>query len=188
MELVCFFVKDFFDAGIYQHFEAVNARRMGNVDCRVLDAGAVFRRLGNGVHFRMDGAKTVLFRVAIRRLGFINQAANIDTMGHPRRRAVIARSQNVFVPDDDRADFGPRAGRSLRNLAGDRHKVLIPAQTLAHVLNSGRFVFAQNDFDFGADLRADALLHIILIYGDFQQAPTVENSDQIPLLDSSVTP
>ena len=66
-QLIGLLVVNLFDARVDQNFEAVDARRVGDVDRAVFDAGAVLRRLSDGVHLRMDGAKTVLLGIAVGR-------------------------------------------------------------------------------------------------------------------------
>jgi hypothetical protein len=132
VKFVSFFVKDFFDPRIHQHLETMNAWRMGNINGGVFDAGAILRRLGDGVHFRVNGAKTVLLRLPVRSPGFINQAAGVGAMGHARWRAVVTGSENILIAHDDRTDFGPHTSRPFSDLLGYGHEILIPAQSFAH--------------------------------------------------------
>ena len=104
----------------------MNTRRMGNVDRAVFDGRAVFRRLGDGIHLGVDGAKAVLLGVTVRGFRFVNQTADISAMGHARRRPVISGGKDVFVAHDHRADLCASAGRALSHVQGDRHEVLIP--------------------------------------------------------------
>lgn len=72
VEFVLLFVKNALNAGIDQHFQAMNAGSVGNVDVRVTDADAIFGCLSDGVDLRMDRAVAVLFHVAARRFGLID--------------------------------------------------------------------------------------------------------------------
>src|SRR5712692_5498074 len=67
VRLVVALVEDASDAGVDQHFQTVNARRVRDVDVRVADAGAVLGRLGDGVDLRVDGPEAVLLELARRR-------------------------------------------------------------------------------------------------------------------------
>lgn len=61
VELIRFLVKDAPDTGIHQHFETMDTRGVGHINIRPTDIGAVLRRLGNGIDFRVDGPVAVLF-------------------------------------------------------------------------------------------------------------------------------
>lgn len=65
VQLVRFEVKNLFYSGIDQHFEAVDAGCVRYVNGGILDGRTVFRSLGNGVHLGVDGAKAILFGIAI---------------------------------------------------------------------------------------------------------------------------
>ena len=65
VQLVSLLIIDVFDAGVHQNFQAVDARGMRNIDRRVFDVRAVFCRLSNGVHLRVNGAKTILLGIAV---------------------------------------------------------------------------------------------------------------------------
>lgn len=82
--------------------------------------------MGNRVHFRMDGAETILLDFAVRRFGFVNQAANVRAVRHSCGRAVVSSREDTLVPDYDSAHFCPGASRALRHLAGNRQKILVP--------------------------------------------------------------
>src|SRR6266542_3068578 len=91
----------------------MNARCMSDVDGCVFDAGTIFCRLSNRIHFGMDGAKAVLLCFSVGCFGFIYETADVGTMGHTRRRAVISRGKDIFIAYDHRANFSPCTGRSL---------------------------------------------------------------------------
>src|SRR4029453_2395046 len=64
MQLVLAVVANARDAGVDQHLEAVDARRVGEIDRRVADGRAVLRRLRDGVDLGVDAPKAVLFPLA----------------------------------------------------------------------------------------------------------------------------
>jgi hypothetical protein len=136
VQLVGLEVVNFLNAGVHQYFQTMDAWCVGDVYRRILDVGAVLRRLGDGVHLGMDRAKAVLLGVAIGRFRLVNQTANVGAVGHPGGRAIVTGGENILIPSDNGADFGARACRSLGHLQSDRHEVLIPAQPFAHNIPS----------------------------------------------------
>src|SRR5690349_36832 len=62
-----FAVEDSLEAGVRDHLEARPTRRSRDVDARVVDPGAVLRRLDDRVRFGVDGpdAVTVLHHVVV---------------------------------------------------------------------------------------------------------------------------
>src|SRR5262245_58017173 len=110
----------------------MNAGCMGTVNRAIFDTGTVLGRLGDGVHFSMDGAKAVLLGVAVRCLRLIDQATDISAMWHPCRRSVVTGGENVFVTHDHGPNLCPAYRRPLGNLKRNGHEILIPAQPLAH--------------------------------------------------------
>src|SRR5205823_1980658 len=132
VRLVLVLVEDAADAGVDQHFEAVNARRVGDVDVRVANARPVLGRLRDRVDLGVDRAKAVLLGLARRRPRRVDEAARFRAMRQAGRRAVVARREDVLVADDHGADLGTAARGSLRHLTGDGEEVLMPARTLAH--------------------------------------------------------
>ena len=107
MELVGFFVKDVFDAGIHEDLEAVNAGGVRDVNGGVFDTGAVLCGLGDGVHLRVNRPEAILLNVSIRRLRLVDKAADIRAVRHPRGRAIIAGGEDIPVAHYDGSDFGP---------------------------------------------------------------------------------
>lgn len=134
MQLIRDFIVDVFDPSIDEDFEAVDARGVGDVDRRILDAGAVFGRLRDRVHFRMDGAEAILLGIPVRGFGLVDETADVNAMGHSRRRAVVARGQDVFVAHDHGAHLRALTSGALCYLARDRHEILVPAQSSAHAV------------------------------------------------------
>ena len=72
VELVGIEIKNFFDPGVHQNLKTVDAGSVGNVDRRILYARPVLGGLRDRVHFSVDGAKTVLFSVAVGCFRFVN--------------------------------------------------------------------------------------------------------------------
>ncbi len=132
VKLVGFLIVDIFDARVDEYLEAVNARRVGDVDRGIFNGRAVFRRLSDRVHLRMNSAEAVLLRIPVGGLGLIHEAARVCAMGHSCRGAVVARRQDILVAHDHRAYLCTVAGGALCHLAGDGHKILMPAQSLSH--------------------------------------------------------
>src|SRR2546425_6512648 len=130
--LVLVLVEDAPDAGVDQHLQAVNARRVRDVDVGVADGGAVLRRLRDDVDLGVDGAEAVLLGLARRRAGRVDQAADVGAVGQAGRRPVVAGGQDVLVAHDHRPDLGAGAGGALGHLSRDGHEVLVPARALAH--------------------------------------------------------
>src|SRR5689334_16003658 len=130
--LVLALVEDALDARVDEHLQAVNARRMGDVDVGVPDARAVLRRLRDRVDLGVDRAEAVLLRPAARRPRRVDEAADVGAVREPGGRAVVPRRQDVLVPDDHRPDLGAETRRPLGHLARDGEEVLMPARTLAH--------------------------------------------------------
>ena len=110
MQFVRLFVINFFDAGVDQYLETVNAWRMRNVNRAVFYARAVFCRLSDGVHFSMNGPEAVLLGVAIGGFGFVDQTTDIGTMGHTSWGTVITRGEDVLIAHDYCADLRAGAG------------------------------------------------------------------------------
>src|SRR5207249_11639094 len=95
-------------------------------------AGAVLRRLRDGVDLGVDGAEAVLLRLAGGRTRGVDEATHLVAVRQPGRRAVVARRQDVLVAHDHRAHLGARAGGALRHLARGGEEGLRPAGALAH--------------------------------------------------------
>ena len=68
VQFIRLLIINFFDAGIDQDFQAMNAWRMRDVNRRIFDRRSVLRRLRDSIHFSVDRAKAVLFGIAIGRL------------------------------------------------------------------------------------------------------------------------
>jgi len=68
VKLIRQLVVDFPDAGVDQHLDAVDARGVRYVDRAVFDAGAVLRRLRDGVDLGVDRAEAIFFCIAVGRL------------------------------------------------------------------------------------------------------------------------
>jgi hypothetical protein len=177
VELVGIEIKNFFDPGVYQNLKTVDAGSVGNVDRRILYARPVLGGLRDRVHFSVDGAKTVLFSVAVGCFRFVNQAAHVGAMGHAGGRAIVSSCENILVTGDHGADFGTGAGRPLGHLQGDRHEILIPAQPIAH--NAPGFLVLDRNTHFITDFRGGSVSGTILINCDFQQAPTIKQTDEL---------
>src|SRR5437763_16920358 len=133
--LVLVLVEDAADARVDEHLEAVNAGGVRDVDVGVADAGAVLRRLRDGVDLGVDGAEAVLLRLAGGRTRGVDEATHLVAVRQPGRRAVVARRKDVLVAHDHRPHLGARAGGALGHLARDGEEVLMPARALAHVTN-----------------------------------------------------
>src|SRR5262249_18301984 len=84
VQLVRLLVEDALDAGVDEHLEAVNAGGVRDVDVGVADAGAVLRRLCDGVDLGMDAAEAVLLDLAGGRCGTVDEAADVETVRQPR--------------------------------------------------------------------------------------------------------
>ena len=54
------------------------------------------------------------------------QAADVETVAEPRRRAIVTRGQDAPVADQDRADVAADAGGAVGNHPGDVHEIIIP--------------------------------------------------------------
>src|ERR1700688_4318559 len=82
VKLVGLFVEDRADTGVDQHLEALDTRRMRDVDVRVADRGAIFCRLRDRVHFGVNRAIAVLLDFAVGRARFVDQTADsgLDTV------------------------------------------------------------------------------------------------------------
>src|SRR5213593_4228344 len=135
LSLVLALVEDAADARVDEHLQAVNAGRVRDVDVGIADAGAVLRRLRDGVDLGVDGAKAVLLRLARGRARSVDETTRLRAVRQPGRRAVVAGRQDVLVAHDHRAHLGARAGGALRHLARDGEEVLMPARALAHGTN-----------------------------------------------------
>src|SRR4029077_18774849 len=132
VQLVRLLVEDPLDAGIDEHLEAVDARRVRDVDAGVADAGAVLRRLRDRVDLGVDAAEAVLLDLAARSGGAIDETPDVEAVRQARRRSVVARREDVLVTHDDGAHLRAQAGRALGDLPGDREEVLVPGRSRAH--------------------------------------------------------
>src|SRR5438552_8415291 len=135
LSLVLALVEDAADTRVDEHLQAVNAGRVRDVDVGVADAGAVLRRLRDGVDLGGDGAEAVLLRLAGGRTRAVDEATHLVAARQPGRRAVGGRRQDVLVAHDHRAHLRARAGGALGHLARDGEEVLMPARALAHGTN-----------------------------------------------------
>src|SRR3989475_9285099 len=147
--LVLVLVVDAPDARVHQHLEAVNARRVRDVDVGVADAGAVLRRLRDRVDLGVDRAEAVLLGLAGRRAGRVDEAADVGAVRQAGRRAVVPGSEDVLVAHDDGADLGAIAGGALGHLPRDRHEVLLPARALS----GGRVAHGRMRIGSGTNVR-----------------------------------
>src|SRR5262249_43412216 len=85
------------------------------------------------VDLGMDRAEAVLLHVPRRRARRVNQAAHVGAVRQPGGRAVVAGGDDALVAHDHGANLCAGAGRALRDLARDRHEVLMPARTVGHL-------------------------------------------------------
>src|SRR5262249_46490513 len=124
--------EDALDARVDEHLEAVDARRVCDVDVAVADARAVLRRLRDGIDLGVDAAEAVLLDLAAGCGRAVDQAAHVETVRQPGRRGVVAGGENGLVAHDHRSQLGAQAGGAFRHLARDGHEVLVPGRPVAH--------------------------------------------------------
>src|SRR4029077_7447588 len=127
MKLIGFQIVNVLDAGVDQHFEAVNARRMSNANSSVFYARTILGCLCKSIHLRGTGSEAVFFRFSIGCFGLIDEAAGVGAVGHTCRRAVVTSGEDVLIPDDNRTNLSAGTGRTFRDLLRYGHEVLIPA-------------------------------------------------------------
>src|SRR4029453_6023958 len=97
LQLVRLLVEDAFDARVDENLEAVDARRVRDVDVAVADAGAVLRCLRDGVDLGVDAPEAVLLDLAARRGGAVDETSRIEAVREPCRRSVVAGGEVVLV-------------------------------------------------------------------------------------------
>src|SRR5581483_7777566 len=111
LPLVLVLVEDAADARVDEHLQAVDARRVRDVDVGVADRGAVLRRLRDRIDLGVDRAEAVLLDLAGRRPRRVDEAADVDAVRETRRRAVVAGREDVLVAHDHGPDLRSQARR-----------------------------------------------------------------------------
>lgn len=91
--------------------------------------GAHRRSLRYGIDLRM-GAPAHLVTLARRDGKLFPEASDIRTMGHPLRRTIVSRTDDLAVPDDNRTNLPPQAGTSCGNYVRDGHEIAVPVGSL----------------------------------------------------------
>ena len=98
------------DAGVDDHFGADGAGLMGAVKSRSVHGDAEFRRLDDGVLFRMDGVAKLLTGAAGDAHLVAHTLALVAAVEDAGGRAVVARGEDALVLDDDGADGASFSG------------------------------------------------------------------------------
>ena len=127
VKLIGLEVIDVLDTGIDEHFQAMNAGRMGNIDSRVLYARSILGCLRDGIHLCVNGSKAVFFGIPVGCFGLIDKAADVGAVGHACRRSVVTGREDILIPNDDRPNLGTGTCGTFRDLLRYGHEVLIPA-------------------------------------------------------------
>lgn len=116
------------DAGVDDHFGADGAGLMGAVKSRSVHGDAEFRRLDDGVLFRMDGVAKLLTGTAGDAHLVAHTLALVAAVEDAGGRAVVARGEDALVLDDDGADGASFSGAACpcRDELTHIHKPFIP--------------------------------------------------------------
>ena len=80
MRLVGLFIVDGLDVGIDQHFEAMDAGGMGDVNISVANRAAVARGLRDRVDLGVNRPVAVLLELAVRRARLVDQTPDVKTV------------------------------------------------------------------------------------------------------------
>ena len=124
--MIVFQIVDFLDAGLQNHFRALQARKMCHIYFRILGLGAEFGALQDCIHFRVDGADTVPVH---------DVAALIDAVDVAGNTSVVSSGYDAFVSDDCGTDLQPFTSAPQREQHALCHKILIPRNSF-HAVTS----------------------------------------------------
>jgi hypothetical protein len=83
------------DSAVGDQLKAIQARRCGHVDFRIVDVYPVLGRLSHSVGFSVNGAYAV---------SIIYVVSNVVTVRCATETSVVASGKDDFVADDDRTD------------------------------------------------------------------------------------
>ena len=100
---------------------------VGAVERRALDGDAVDGRLDDGVLLGVDGAAE-LVALAGGDAQLIAQTADVETVSHAARGAVVPGREDALVAHEDGADLAAQTGGAGRRLTGELEEVLVPAR------------------------------------------------------------
>lgn len=117
-------VDDFFDAGVDEHFGADDAGCVGAVEDGVFDGDAEDGGLYDGVLFGVEAAADFV-SLALGYVHLFAEAADFFAVFESFGCAVVAGAEDVFVFDEDGADFASEAGAACGDEVCHFHEVFI---------------------------------------------------------------
>lgn len=118
----------FLNSGVDQHLGTKHAGMVGTVECAAAKSDAVQSALNNRVLLGMNSPAKFM-TLARWNMTLFPETPGFGAMLDARRCAIIAGSQDMLVPDDDRPDLATQTGGPLGYHVGKFHKISIPGRT-----------------------------------------------------------
>ena len=135
---ISIYINDALYTRIDNHFRAKDTGLMRTVKRRAGCLDAMDSRLYNSVLFGMDGAAFLVHR-SRRNILNVADATDVQAVGKPARRAVIAGRQNPVITNNDGTDLVSKAGRTLSDSYRNLNKIFIYRKPLIrHMRNKGK--------------------------------------------------
>ena len=119
------------DAAVDEHLGTKHTGMGGAVKLGPGNAHAMHGGLNDDILLGMQ-APAYLVPLTGRDAQLLPQATDLQTVGDPGGRAIVARGQDAFVLDGNGAHLATGAGGALAHHIGDVHEVVRPGKSVLH--------------------------------------------------------